>query len=66
VLQQPHQLAPVGLCAACLLAVDFGAPLGAQLLKLRVESLAVGADGRSRGGGFSSEIRSYLMGSVAH
>ena len=30
--------------AARLLAVDFGATLGTQLFKLRVERLAVGAD----------------------
>ena len=43
-LQELEQLAPVGPRTGCLLAVNLGAPFGAQLLKLRVERLPVGAD----------------------
>jgi hypothetical protein len=41
-----EKLAPVGACARHLLAVDvpITAPGGAQLIKLRVEGLPVGAD----------------------
>jgi hypothetical protein len=42
--QHAQKLTPVGLRAAGLLAVDFRAPFGTELFKLRVKSLAVGAD----------------------
>jgi hypothetical protein len=38
------QLGAVGLRVAGLLAVDFGATFGAELLELSVERLPVGAD----------------------
>jgi hypothetical protein len=37
-------LAPVGLRTACLLTVYLRAPFGAELFKLRVKRLSVGAD----------------------
>lgn len=40
--QHPLQLAPVGLRATCLFAIDLGASLHAELVELRVERLAVG------------------------
>jgi hypothetical protein len=43
-LQKPEQLPPIGLRPARLLAVDPGASVGPQLLKLRIERLAIGAD----------------------
>jgi hypothetical protein len=42
--QHAQKLTPVGLRAAGPLAVDFRAPFGTELFKLRVKSLAVGAD----------------------
>ncbi len=38
------QFAPVSLCATGFLAVDLAASIGGELLKLRAERLAVGAD----------------------
>jgi hypothetical protein len=44
VLEELQEFAPVGLRAAGLLPVDFAAPFGAKLVKLRVERLANGTD----------------------
>jgi hypothetical protein len=56
---EPQKLAPVGLRAVGLLAVELCAPVGAQLVELRVKRLAVDADnGRIRGGGFAGLFRS--------
>jgi hypothetical protein len=60
---EPQKLAPVGLRAAGLLAVELCAPVGAQLVELRVKRLAVDADnGRIRG--FAGLFRSYLLQTV--
>jgi len=42
--EHPQQLVPVGLRSTCLFAIDFGASLGAELIELGVERLAIGAD----------------------
>ena len=42
--EQLKQLPPISLCAARLLAENLGTPLSAQLLKLGVERLPIGAD----------------------
>jgi hypothetical protein len=65
VFQELQKLAPVGLRAAGLLAVELCAPVGAKLVELRVKRLPVGADaGRIRGGGFAGLFRSYLSQTV--
>jgi hypothetical protein len=44
IFHHSYELTPVSLRAAGLLAVNFCAPFDTELFKLRVKSLAVGAD----------------------
>ena len=63
--EHSEKLAPIAVRARHLLAVNLAAIGGAQLFKLGVERLAVGADaGIARGDGFRARFQSYLTGSA--
>jgi hypothetical protein len=74
-LEHFEKLAPVGPRAGCLLAVNLGAARSAELRKLSVERLSIGADagiaetagfrGRFRPG-FQLGWRSYVTEIVTH
>jgi hypothetical protein len=65
--EHAEKLAPVAVRACHVLAINLRTACAAQLLKLGVERLPVGADaGTSGGGGFAGEFRSYLTANVTH